>query len=99
VSANLQGGKTLNLCGCAWFGETELLKVMRAMSIISEQLAGMNGAIIETLQRVEKAVRAGEERIAVMEEHLRPKPRLAEKLESWWKKMKPKEAASETKTS
>ena len=49
------GKKTMNLCGCATFGETEILKVLRAIGIISQQLDQMNGVFAEILIRVEKA--------------------------------------------
>jgi hypothetical protein len=49
------GKQTMNLCGCATFGETEILKVLRAIGIISQQLDQMNGVFAEILIRIEKA--------------------------------------------
>lgn len=54
-SANAQGGKTMNLCGCADFGETELLKVLRSIGLVAHAVNSLGAAMSEALARIEKS--------------------------------------------
>lgn len=51
---SLQGGMTMNLCGCATFGETELLKVLRSIGMTIHAVNSLGAALSEALSRIEK---------------------------------------------
>jgi len=48
------GGNTMNLCPCATFGETELLKVLRAIGQTIGAVNSLGMAVSEALARIEK---------------------------------------------
>jgi hypothetical protein len=48
------GTLKMNLCPCATFGETEILKVIKMFGLISEQIDHVNNAVVESLTRIEK---------------------------------------------
>ena len=67
------GANTMNLCGCASFGETEIMKALRATGVLAQQIDHMASTFAEIMIRIERAqIDQGELQKAIMGRLLQP---------------------------